>query len=106
MAALIQWVRAHLPKCIHWLGPLRAWRIVGPVESVTGVLMWGLSASFVFAIVIRLLQRDEQAELTDSARKLSMHALNQAAGTVPSPLTGLKVSGRGRKPAHIIYVNY
>lgn len=137
MAALIQWVRAHLAKGIHWLGPLRsarlmvrvtslivclhileillwacfyrwycfatwesafyfsatsystvgygdlvlqrAWRIVGPVESVTGVLMCALSASLVFAIVIRLLERDEQAELTDSARKLRMPALTQAA---------------------------
>jgi voltage-gated potassium channel len=52
---------------------------VGPVESVTGVLMCALSASLVFAIVIRLLERDEQAELTDSARKLRMPALTQAA---------------------------
>jgi hypothetical protein len=52
----------------------------GPVESVTGVLMCGLSTSFVFAIVIRLLERDEQAELTDSPRNLRMHALTQTAG--------------------------
>ncbi|HVN20074.1 MAG TPA: ion channel [Terriglobales bacterium] len=31
------------------------WRIMGPVESVTGVLMCGLSASFLFAIVTRLI---------------------------------------------------
>jgi voltage-gated potassium channel len=42
-----------------------SWRMVGPVESVTGVLMCGLSASFLFAIVTRLVEHDEQAELTE-----------------------------------------
>lgn len=37
----------------------RTWRTMGPVESVTGVLMCGLSASFVFAIVTRLVERAE-----------------------------------------------
>ena len=32
------------------------WRTLGPVESVTGVLMCGLSASFLFAIVTRLVR--------------------------------------------------
>ena len=35
-----------------------AWRNLGPVESVTGVLMCGLSASFLFAIVTRLIDRE------------------------------------------------
>jgi voltage-gated potassium channel len=131
MAALIQWARAHLPRGIHRLGPLRsavlvvrlttlivclhvleillwawfyrwycfatwesafyfsatsystvgygdlilqrAWRIVGPVESLTGVLMCGFSASFLFAIVTRLVERDEQAARTESARKPGIH---------------------------------
>ena len=34
------------------------WRTMGPVESVTGVLMCGLSASFVFAIVNRLVEHE------------------------------------------------
>lgn len=34
------------------------WRCLGPVESVTGVLMCGLSAAFLFAIVTRLVGRD------------------------------------------------
>lgn len=42
-----------------------SWRMVGPVESVTGVLMCGLSASFLFAIVTRLVERDEQVEPTE-----------------------------------------
>ena len=35
----------------------RMWRSLGPVESVTGVLMCGLSAAFLFAIVTRLVER-------------------------------------------------
>jgi len=34
------------------------WRVLGPVESVVGVLMCGLSASFLFAIVTRLVDRE------------------------------------------------
>lgn len=33
------------------------WRILGPVEAVTGVLMCGLSVSLLFAIVTRLVDR-------------------------------------------------
>ena len=33
----------------------RMWRTLGPVESVVGVLMCGLSAGFLFAIVTRLI---------------------------------------------------
>jgi voltage-gated potassium channel len=40
----------------------RAWRLVGPTESITGVLMCGLSVSFLFAVVHRLVERDEQVE--------------------------------------------
>ena len=35
------------------------WRNLGPLESVAGVLMCGLSAALLFAIVIRLVQRVE-----------------------------------------------
>jgi voltage-gated potassium channel len=38
-----------------------AWRTLGPVESVAGVLMCGLSASFLFAIVNRLVEREQLA---------------------------------------------
>src|SRR5271169_216098 len=34
----------------------RIWRLLGPVESITGVLMCGLSVSFVFAIATRLVE--------------------------------------------------
>jgi voltage-gated potassium channel len=36
------------------------WRLLGPIESVTGVLMCGLSASFLFAVVTRLVGDDLQ----------------------------------------------
>jgi hypothetical protein len=36
----------------------QAWRTLGPVESVIGVLMCGLSASFLFAIVSKLVDRE------------------------------------------------
>jgi len=40
------------------------WRTLGPVESIIGVLMCGLSASFLFAIVTRLVERE--ARLSDT----------------------------------------
>ena len=43
------------------------WRLIGPLESVVGVLMCGLSASFVFAIVTRLIELREP-ELVDRRR--------------------------------------
>jgi len=33
------------------------WRTLGPLESVAGVLMCGLSAALLFAIVVRLVRR-------------------------------------------------
>ena len=36
----------------------RMWRTLGPVESIIGVLMCGLSASLLFAIVTRLVDRE------------------------------------------------
>jgi len=34
------------------------WRTLGPVESVVGVLMSGLSVSVLFAIMTRLVERE------------------------------------------------
>jgi voltage-gated potassium channel len=120
MAALIQWVKAHLSRGIHRFGTLRStvlvirltslivclhmltilpwacfyrwncfatwesaiyfsaasystvgasdlvlprtWRTLCPIESIIGVLMCGLSASFLFAIVTSLIKRDTEAE--------------------------------------------
>jgi hypothetical protein len=38
----------------------RAWRTVGPIESITGVLMCGLSASLLFAIVTQLVSSETE----------------------------------------------
>ena len=35
-----------------------SWRTLGPLESIIGVLMCGISVSFLFAIVTRLSSRD------------------------------------------------
>ena len=42
----------------------QTWRTLGPVESIIGVLMCGLSASFLFAIVTRLVEREARASNT------------------------------------------
>ncbi len=39
----------------------RTWRLMGPAESVTGVLMCGLSAAFLFALVTRLIELEDPA---------------------------------------------
>lgn len=44
----------------------KTWRMLCPMESTIGVLMCGLSAGFLFAIVTRLVERDRQAELEES----------------------------------------
>jgi voltage-gated potassium channel len=36
-----------------------AWRLLGPTESITGVLMCGLSASLLFALVIQFVGHEE-----------------------------------------------
>jgi hypothetical protein len=48
------------------------WRTLGPVESIIGVLMCGLSASFLFAIVSRLVDREARTSptpITHTGRK-------------------------------------
>ncbi len=42
------------------------WRLLGPLEAITGVLMCGISISVVFALVTRLLDRDTQSSLKES----------------------------------------
>ena len=43
------------------------WRAMGPIESVTGVLMCGFSASFLFAIVTRLVELEDPELATPHA---------------------------------------
>jgi hypothetical protein len=49
----------------------RMWRTLGPVESVIGVLMCGLSASLLFAMVSRLV--DREARVPSQVAKLVTH---------------------------------
>jgi hypothetical protein len=51
------------------------WRTLGPVESIIGVLMCGLSASFLFAIVSRLVDREARVSdvpVTDTGDTISL----------------------------------
>ncbi len=54
------------------------WRTMGPVESVTGVLMCGLSASFLFAIVTRLVEQADQRR-TNSRPGTSSYSTSELA---------------------------
>ena len=40
--------------------PPQVWRLLGPVESVTGVVMSGISVSALFAILVRLVQGQDK----------------------------------------------
>jgi len=49
-----------------------AWRLVGAVEALTGILMCGLSTGFFFAVMSRLYQvRDQSAQPSRSASEPS-----------------------------------
>ena len=61
-----RWVRLRPP-------PLK-WRILGLIESVTGVLMCGISVSVVFAIATRLVGPERQFGGAMD-RKLSMSSV-------------------------------
>ena len=64
------------------------WRMVGPIESVTGVLMCGLSASFLFAVVTRLVEHDDsQSDLRSADANLA----STVAQTSSAGLTGEEV---------------
>jgi len=39
----------------------QVWRLLGPVESVTGVLMCGISVSFLFVVATKLVARESGA---------------------------------------------
>ena len=44
------------------------WRAFGPLESLTGILMCGLSVSFLFAITTRLVQHTTMLDKPDEKR--------------------------------------
>ena len=61
----------------------RIWRLLGPVESVTGVLMCGISVSCLFAVASRLIERESGApplqfeNVLDSAQKAELENVSR-----------------------------
>jgi hypothetical protein len=55
------------------------WRLLGPLESITGVLMCGISVSVLFALVSRLLDRDVQT--SDRLNHVEAPAIPDPAST-------------------------
>src|SRR5467141_4471259 len=71
----------------------QVWRTLGPVESIIGVLMCGLSASFLFAVVSRLVDREARASDT---------AITVAGDTTPGTrVRGGEAARRGRSTVSI-----
>jgi voltage-gated potassium channel len=54
------------------------WRLLGPIESITGVLMCGLSASLVFAVVTRLVGHEERFQSWKEPAQLTITAHGSA----------------------------
>jgi voltage-gated potassium channel len=53
------------------------WRTLGPLESVIGVLMCGISASLLFAIVTRLITREEPSSPGEQGTGVTHHSFVQ-----------------------------
>jgi voltage-gated potassium channel len=56
------------------------WRLLGPVENVTGVLMCGLSASLLFALVTRLVGHEDRF-LLPSPKQVAQLTVDAQRGT-------------------------
>ena len=65
-----------------------SWRLLGPLESMTGVLMCGVSICLVFATVTRLVDRDVQ------------FSLGQQQASVPTATLG-KLDFRSSEQTHV-----
>jgi voltage-gated potassium channel len=69
------------------------WRTLGPVESIIGVLMCGLSASFLFAVVSKLVDRET---------RVSDPPITNAGDTTPGTrVRGGEAARRGRSTVSI-----
>jgi len=62
-----------------------SWRTLGPLESVIGVLMCGISVSLLFAIVTRLINREEQFSLGKNELALRTAASFRGASHARKP---------------------
>ncbi|HUK46858.1 MAG TPA: potassium channel family protein, partial [Terriglobales bacterium] len=56
----------------------RVWRLLGPIESVTGVLMSGISVSALFAILVRLIQDEDKTSNRARRREAFEDQVNDA----------------------------
>ena len=63
------------------------WRTLGPLESVIGVLMCGISASLLFAIVTRLINREERSSPKEHEASVTDRGLFQGASHADKPHT-------------------
>jgi len=54
------------------------WRLLGPIESVTGVLMSGISVSALFAILVRLIQDEDKTSNRARRREAFEDQVNDA----------------------------
>jgi hypothetical protein len=50
--------------------PPSNWRLLGPLEAITGAMMSGISVGVLFALVTRLLDRDTQSSLRNSNEQI------------------------------------
>lgn len=55
------------------------WRLLGPVESVAGVLMSGISVSTLFVIMVRLVQGDEKDRQETTRPATEINRVRQSA---------------------------
>jgi len=55
----------------------RIWRLVGPVESVTGVLMCGISVSCLFVVATKVIERESAAPPMSYANSLDGRSEDQ-----------------------------
>ena len=53
------------------------WRTLGPLESVIGMLMCGISVSLLFTIVTRLINREERSSLKELVTAVPRRGLAQ-----------------------------
>jgi voltage-gated potassium channel len=63
----------------------QTWRMLGPIEAITGVLMCGLSASLLFAIVTRLVEH-EFRELTGTGEAVAVAGIPEPQRLRTGPL--------------------
>lgn len=52
------------------------WRLLGPLESMTGVLMCGISVAVLFAIVTRSITIHERRKKTNTLKKTDLRSSN------------------------------